>query len=197
MKGTIHIIGCDRSQHWIDGETVKMVNQVGLEERTYGRGVSITFKDGGLLRIDNALFVEIIDAKPKAAEEENDTPPEKKIDVSPGQPISSMQTREIQIPSVGLAQLQRLHFDTFEQIASVRSTSLARVEGIGTETIKALRRLLEANGKKWGKGYLRGIYKPYINRYTKREDEKLIGLEVVSSKADSDIRIYEIKRKWD
>ena len=68
MNGTIHIICTDRYEEWFDGEDVKIVIKDGYRAMTNGLGATIVFKDSTQLRFDNAFYVEIIDAKPKAAE---------------------------------------------------------------------------------------------------------------------------------
>jgi len=60
MNGTIHIIGADRSEEWIDGENVKIVYRAGMDRDTWGHGAKIVFKDGEEMEFRNAIHVEVI-----------------------------------------------------------------------------------------------------------------------------------------
>lgn len=68
MNGTVHIIGVYRSERWIDGEFVKAVIRDGFDRIRNGCGATVVYKDGFTEKIEDAILVEIIDAKPKAAE---------------------------------------------------------------------------------------------------------------------------------
>ena len=79
MNGTIHIIGADRSEEWIDGENVKIVYRAGFDIRTYGRGAKVVFKNGEEMVIENAIHVEIINAVPEVTQVNCDNDPESLI----------------------------------------------------------------------------------------------------------------------
>jgi DNA-directed RNA polymerase alpha subunit len=75
MNGTIHIIGADRSEEWIDGENVKIVYRAGMDRDTWGHGAKIVFKDGEEMEFRNAIHVEVIPAPTETAQVTCDSDP--------------------------------------------------------------------------------------------------------------------------
>lgn len=69
MNGIIHLITCYRSEYWIDGEPVASVLVEGFDNPAkYGRGATITYKNGEERVFEDVVHVEIIpsDCKDKS-----------------------------------------------------------------------------------------------------------------------------------
>ena len=70
MNGTIHLIAFDRSEYWIDGEPVDSIFLEGFNNPArFGRGATITYKNGEERIFEEVLHVEIMptDCKGKSA----------------------------------------------------------------------------------------------------------------------------------
>ncbi len=61
MNGIIHLITCYRSEYWIDGEPVDSIMLLGFDNPTkYGRGATITYKNGEKRVFEDVVHVEIM-----------------------------------------------------------------------------------------------------------------------------------------
>jgi len=70
MNGIIHLIAFDRSEYWIDGEPVDSIFLEGFNNPArFGRGATITYKNGEERIFEEVLHVEIMptDCKGKSA----------------------------------------------------------------------------------------------------------------------------------